>query len=160
MLLEVNVHEIDLMLGILGEAVSVHGAGRHFPEAEEDFESFITAQVHFRNGAVGTFTSVVGDCIGRHTAEIYLSGGTIYYDSLLEQVIVAKKGGDRETLAYKDIHPEWENGVAREMREFAEACLGEHPVSIPPEQGLRAVEVAQAAYQSAATGQTVTLPLS
>jgi len=159
LLLEVNVHEIDLMLGILGDAHSVTAAGKFFPESQEDFENFITAQIRFKSGALGTITSVCGDYIGRHTAEIYLSSGTIYYDSLLEQVIIGRKGQEREVLAYKDIHPEWEGGVAREMREFAEACLGECPVTIPPEQGMRAVEVAQAAYRSAAEGTTVILPL-
>jgi predicted dehydrogenase len=159
LLLEVNVHEIDLMLGILGEAESVTGAGRHFPDTEEDFESFITAQIRFKSGAIGSITSVRGDNIGRNTAEIYLTGGTIYYDSMLEQLIICRNGKEREVLPYKDIHPEWENGVGREIREFAEACLGEHAVTIPGERGLRAVEVAQAAYQSAAEGATVTLPL-
>ncbi|MBI5092691.1 MAG: Gfo/Idh/MocA family oxidoreductase [Candidatus Hydrogenedentes bacterium] len=159
LLLEVNVHELDLMLQILGPASSVTAIDRRFPNSEVDFSDFITAQIEFQNGSIGTITSSCGDQLGRHSGEVFLTNGTIYYESLLDQVLIGQSGKEREVFPYAEIHPEWENGVAREMREFIEACLGQREISIPGEDGLRAVELAQAAYQSAAEKRTVHLPL-
>ncbi len=159
MLLEVNVHEIDLMLCILGEAVSVQALGKRFINDEVDDEDFITFQVAFKNGTIGTCTSSSIDRITRNSGEVFCEKGTIYYDSVTSTLRVGRDGEDLEVLAYRDIHPEWEDGVTREIREFAEACLGERPVTIPGEDGLRAVEIGEAAYQSVQEGRVIHLPL-
>jgi predicted dehydrogenase len=158
-LLEVNAHEIDLMLQILGPARSVSAAGSHFINEEIDYEDFITLHLEFENGGIGTFTGVQCDYIGRSTAEIFCEKGTVYYDSIEQKVRVARDGHEPEAFAYNDIHPEWESGTYREIREFIETCLGEHPVSIAGEEGLRVVEIGQAAYLSAREKREVALPL-
>ncbi len=159
LLMEINAHEIDFMLQILGEAVSVQAVGDRFVNMENDYEDFIDAQVSFRNGGIGTLTSTSCDHLGRYLGEIFLENGTFYYDSLPGKLWIGKKGEERREMAYADIHPEWEDGVSYEMREFVEACLGEHPIPIPGEDGLRVVEVAEACYRSINERGVVTLPL-
>lgn len=159
LLLEVNVHEIDLMLCILGHATSVTAAGANFIMKDVDYEDFITAHIQFANGCLGSITSVYCDFVGHNNGEIYLQDGTIYYNSLASQVCIARKGESVERIPYDQIHPEWEPGVDREIREFIETCLGSHPVTIPGEDGMRAVEVGEAAYISARENRTVRLPL-
>lgn len=157
LLLEVNVHEIDLMLRILGEAASVSAVGKNFINDEVDYEDFVNAQIHFKNGGIGTITSGCCDALGRNSGEIYLTGGTIYYDSLSQAVYVGREGQERQVIPYAEIYPAGESGVAREVREFIEVCLGEGPITIPGEDGLRAVEIGEAAYQSIAIGAPVFL---
>lgn len=159
MLLEVNVHEIDLILRVMGAATSVSAIGKHFSNDEIDYEDFVSANLTFANGGLGSMTSVQWDLLGKNNAEIYLEKGTIYYDSYSQTAHITKGDGEREVHHYADIHPEWENGLYREMREFADACLGEGPITIPGEDGMRAVEVAEACYVSLREGRTVTLPL-
>ncbi len=155
LLLEVNVHEIDFMRCILGEAVSATASGSRFMNDEIDYEDFIAATIAFEGGGIGSLT--VGNCdyLGRYTGEVYLERGSIYFDSLTQEVRIQREGGEKETLPYAEVHPEWENGVYREMREFIETCLGEHPATIPGEEGLRNVAVAEACYESIRTGQRV-----
>jgi predicted dehydrogenase len=159
LLLEVNAHEIDFMCCLLGEAASVTALGNRFVNEEVDYEDFVSAQILFKNGRIGSLTSAGTDYLGRYTGEVYLDNGTIYYDSLSQLVHVMRRGGEKEIIPYAEIHPEWENGVYREMREFIETCLEERPVTIPGEEGLRAVEIGEACYRSIREKRPVTLPL-
>lgn len=161
MLPEVNVHEIDLMLRILrDDPMSVCALGRNFAYPDVDYEDFITAQVAFAGGGIGSVTSVCSDWVGRNSGEFYFDNGTIYYDNLSAQVHLAKAGQEKTVVSYEELTQKYdENGVEREMREFIEMCLGEHGPTIPGEQGMAALEVCQAAYLSAREGRIVELPL-
>jgi predicted dehydrogenase len=46
------------------------------------------------------------------------------------------------------------------MREFVEAILDEHPVTISGDEGLRNVEIAEACYRSIQERQPIPLPLT
>ncbi len=159
MLLEINAHEIDFMRCILGEAASVSATGNRFNNLENDYEDLIFAQIVFANGGMGSLTAAACDYMGRYTGEVFCEKGTIYYDSVAKTLHVQRDGTEKEVVAYDDVHPEWENGVYREIREFAETCMGEHPATIPGEEGLRNVEIAEACYQSIREGRPVSLPL-
>ena len=159
LLLEVNVHEIDLMLCIMGEAASVTALAGPLVDDTVDYEDSVAGIVRFQNGAVGSVMSAGCDFIGKNSGEIYLEKGTIYYESMTGQLHIGRAGQDKEVLAYGDIDTDREGGVYRELREFAEACLGERPITIPGEDGLRAVEVAEAMYASAREQRTIELPL-
>ena len=52
-----------------------------------------------------------------------------------------------------------ESPVAREVREWVDAVLDDTPVTIPGSDGRKAVELAEAAYESARSGKPVRLPL-
>lgn len=159
LLLEVNAHEIDFMRCLLGDAVSVWANGNHFHNPENDYEDLIFAQVSFANGGIASLTSVAWDHLGRYTGEVFCEKGTIYYDSVTKEMQVQHDGGEREVIAYDAVHPEWENGVYRELREFVETCLGEHAPTISGEEGLRNVEIAEACYRSIQEERPVALPL-
>jgi len=160
LLLEINAHEIDYLRCLLGEAKFVSAMGGHFINDEIDYEDFITAHIGFENEGIGSLTSNSCDYLGKYTGEVYCEGGTIYYDSVSQCVRVMREGAEKEKLPYAEIHPEWENGVYREIREFAEACLGEGPITIPGEEGLRNVEIGEACYRSIEEGRPIALPLS
>lgn len=159
LLLEINAHEIDFMRGILGEAVSVSAHGGHFANPENDYEDLLFAEMAFANGGLGSLASVAWDHLGRYTGEVFCEHGTIYYDSVTKIVQVRREAGEPVVTAYDDVHPEWENGVYREIREFAETCLGEHGATIPGEEGFRNVEIAEACYRSISERRPISLPL-
>jgi len=159
LLYEINVHEIDFMCEILGQPTTVTALGKRFVNDEVDYEDFVTAQIAFADGGLGSLTASSCDHIGRYTGEVFLEKGTIYYDSVTSTCDVRKEDEVKEKLRYEDIGRDWESGVYREMREFVEACLGEHRITIPGEDGRRAVEVAQAGCLSIDESRTVTLPL-
>jgi predicted dehydrogenase len=161
MLPEVNVHEIDLMLCLLGRVQAVSAVGANLANKQVDYEDFMTGHLTFEHGRFGSVTSAVCDHLGKSSGELLCERGSIYYESGTSELRIAKEGCAAETLPYREIHPEWESGVYREMREFVETCRGEHPATIPGEDGLRAVEVTEAMYLSArAGGRPVTLPLT
>jgi len=160
-LFEVNIHEVDLMLNILGPAAEVRALGKNFCSKDVDYEDFITIQVAFQNGCMGNLTSVYCDFVGQNSGEVYLDRGTIYYNSRMKQVLVGREGGEVLVQEYDGLPADWEPGVVREVREFIEACLGERAVTIPGEDGLRALEICEAAYLSAGEGgRIVPLPLA
>jgi len=159
LLMEINAHEIDFMRCILGEAVSVSAMGNRFSNTENDYEDLIFAQISFAGGGMGSLASAACDHLGRYTGEVFCERGTVYYDSVAKMVHIQRGGGEKEVVAYEDVHPEWESGVCREVREFAETCLGEHPATIPGEEGLRNVEIAEACHKSMQEGRPISLPL-
>lgn len=159
-LYEINIHELDLVACILGDPTSVTAAGAYLVNTEVDYEDYVSAHLCFSGNRHAMMTSIGFDYIGRNGGEVYLERGTISYDNIAGEVCVGRAGRELERIPYADIGKEWENGVYREMREFVETCLGEHPATIPGEEGLRAVEICQAIYESARTGQRVELPLA
>lgn len=156
---EVNVHEIDLMCRILGKPVAVTALGNRFINQENDYEDFSTLQIEFENGGIGSVTSGCCDYLGKNSSEIFMEQATFYIDGFTREVNIGKADGSRETLPIGEIHPEWENGYYRELREFITACRGEGPVTIPGEEGMRALEVAQAACISITEHRRIELPM-
>ena len=156
---EVNIHEIDLMLNILGEATAVDALGAQLVNFENDYEDYMSVHIAFGDGGIGSVTSACCDYLGQNAGEILFEKGTVYYSSLAGELRIRRRGEDMQVIPTSEVGKDWENGVRREMREFAEACLGEHPVTIPGEEGLRAVEVCEAAYLSAHQRQRIILPL-
>lgn len=159
LLLEINVHEIDFMRCIMGEAASVSALGKRFINKETDYEDFITVQIAFASGGFGCLTSASCDFLGKYAGEVFLEKGSISFDSSSQLVRIAKVDQEKQEIPYREVHPEWESGVYREMREFVEACLGEHPITIPGEEGMKAVEIAEACYLSIKESRRVVLPL-
>lgn len=159
LLMEINAHEIDFMRCILGEAVSVSAMGKRFCNEENDYEDLIFAHIAFAGGGMGSLATAACDHLGRYTGEVFCEKGTVYYDSVAKTIHIQREGAAQEIIAYDDVHPEWENGVYREMREFVETCLGRHPATISGEDGLRNVEIAEACYRSIREGRPVLLPM-
>ena len=145
---EMNIHEIDLMIRILGDPVRVTAGGGRFANQQVDYEDFISANIEFANGSIGSVTSSCHDLHGRNSGELLCRNGAAYYDSVSGTVRIARTGQDTEILPYAEIGKDWEPAVPREMREFVEACLGEYPITIPGEEGMMAVAVCEAAYKS------------
>jgi UDP-N-acetyl-2-amino-2-deoxyglucuronate dehydrogenase len=158
-----GVHDIDTIRHLLGEVSRVHAVTgpKLYPDIT-DYEDSIAITLEFASGAVGSVqVSTFYPMATYRTSfdyEIVCENGGIAYDS--RQVAIHSQLKDRpptttffegygHDVAYDE---EWSSFAAWVLR-------GEPPV-LTGEDGLRCVEIMQAAYISVANGAPVDLPLA
>ena len=161
LLMEINSHEIDFMRCAAGEVDSVFCLAEHYVDPRLQMPDLIYVLLRFKSGAIGHLHSSAASAIGESSAKIQCDKGSLFYRHAFgfDSDIIWKtfEGKEPERVLTQDVKVE--DGVVREVREFVEAVLEDKPVTIPGEEGRANVEVAQAAYESARTGQLVKLPL-
>ena len=138
-------HLLDVLLWMTGLEVDEIQAYIENFESEVDINSALTAR--FTNGALGNI-SVVGNSpasgmweditIWGTKAAVYMRNGQMTY----------KTGGDAS-------EPTGLPGAQSPDRNFIDAILGRDEVQVPPECGLRVIELTEAAWESARTGAPV-----
>ena len=154
-LMEVNAHELDLMGHICGDAVSVCASAHRYLRQRMQTPDQVFMIVNFKRGAMGQLHSSSASAIGEVNCRVQCrEGAVLYRGSTLQH---GKFGEEPETIESSEI--EVENAVAREVREWVDAVLDDTPVTIPGSDGRKAVELAEAAYESARSGKPVRLPL-
>jgi predicted dehydrogenase len=160
-LMEINSHEIDFMRCIAGDVESVFCFAEHYVDPQLKMPDLVYVLLKFKSGAIGHLHSSMASAIGEGSAKIQCEKGSLFYRNVfgLESDIIWKtfEAKEPQRVATKEVKVE--DGVVREVREFIESVLEDKPVTIPGEEGRAAVEVAQAAYESARTGELVQLPL-
>jgi myo-inositol 2-dehydrogenase/D-chiro-inositol 1-dehydrogenase/scyllo-inositol 2-dehydrogenase (NAD+) len=155
-LFEINAHEIDFMRQIMGEAKRVTANTGRFVETEIDYEDLAMLLIEFENGGYGQL--LAGHCaqIGIYDMRLYCTNGTVVCPS--GGPMRYKKVGEEEVTATPE-QLQAEPGVRREVREFVECVLNDTEPTIPGEEGVHNVEIAEAALLSAAEHRPVDLPL-
>jgi len=154
-LYEVNVHEVDYLCQILGEPTQAYGATAKFVESQHDLEDLAVATFRFAGGGIGLLQG--GSCspLGRYEVAVFCDQGDLFVDRGVGVIRYKKIGQDPQEEQASAIQAE--RPVQREIREFVEAVTDGKPVTIPGEDGRRAIAMIEAAYKSAATGQVVTI---
>lgn len=156
-LLEINAHEIDFMRCICGEAATVFAQARRAAGGAYDYPDTFFVQVGYRDGAIGLLHSGIASPVGEYHMAVQGTsgalvnggfGGPIRYAAMGEQETVV----DASTL-------EAEEPYHHELRLFVEALRDGRESPIPGREGRAVVEIAEAAYRSANTGEIVQLPL-
>lgn len=155
-LFEVNAHELDYMRAILGEAKQVYAAipapvapGTNIPAI-----NYVTVQ--FWQGGVGLLNSNVLLPQGEYQIAITCEQGSIRcsWGSVEYQHV----GGEKQAVPAAELEA-MPQGVPVEIGSFVEWVLhGKAPV-VTAQDGRAAVELAEAANRSGASGQPVVLPL-
>jgi predicted dehydrogenase len=155
-LFEINAHEIDFMRQIMGEAKRVTAGTGQYVETEIDYEDLAMLLIEFENGGYGQL--LAGHCaqIGVYEMKLYCTGGTVMAGGPWG-LQYRKVGGEEVVVSAED--QQTEPGVRREVREFIECLLNDTPPTIPGEEGVRNVEIAEAALLSSAEHRAVDLPL-
>ncbi len=140
-------HLLDIALWMTGLEVAEVQAYMDYFDAEVDINSALS--LRFRNGALGT-VAVVGNSPASGIWEDITIWGT-------KAVVYIRRG----ELFYKTQHSnevyEVNNlpGSTTPDQNFIDAILGRDQVQVPPECGLRVIELTEAAWASAAGGQPV-----
>ena len=156
-LFEVSIHEIDFMRHILGDAEWVTAAMGHHVVPDIDYEDTALLLIGFRGGREGQLLAGHSAHLGTYDGKIFLTKGTAYFTSWPNQIRYRAEGGEEQLVDPDTLR--YEPGVQREVREFVECVLNDTPPTIPGEEGLRNVEIAEAALISATDRRLVTLPL-
>ena len=155
-LFEINAHEIDFMRQVMGEARRVTAGLGQYVETEIDYEDLAMLLIEFEGGGYGQL--LAGHCaqIGTYEVKLYCTNGTVlcHHGAPLRY---RKVGEDEVVPTAAEL--EAEPGVRREVREFVECLLNDTAPTIPGEEGVRNVEIAEAALISSAEHRPVDLPL-
>ena len=127
--------------------------------------------VEFENGCRGLAEESWAKLGGMDDrAEVYGSDGVAYADLLRGNSIhtysragygyAVEKAGSSTGWSFTMYEEAWNYGFPQEMAHFVDCVLNDKQPLVTGEDGRIVMEVIFAAYQSAATGQTVTLPFS
>lgn len=154
LLFEINVHEFDFMRAVMGEAAEVSAMTENFTRPDFDYEDHAIVTVRFRNGGLGLLESSAATAIGATEGQITGEGGSIHYDWGNNTVRYRKVGGD-----VVDVPVEKDAGrsVQSELASFARWVLYDEAPLVTAEDGRRAVQLAEAAYRSAAEKRSIIL---
>lgn len=160
-------HNLDLWQWICGVPQAVRAncyvAKHHNMEVEDD----VTIFAEYACGATGVFITSTGDFPGTNRLEITGSGGKLvleggkltHYKLKVDERTFCQMPEDEqnvvEKVVYEDVPCQGHEAV---LRNFAAAILHGEPLIATGEDGLRELQLSNAAYLSAWTGQAVQLP--
>ena len=164
------VHPAYLIRWLLGDVVQVSClfAGRR--RVEMTAEDTAVATLLFASGALAEMTATFGIAYGPFDHAVMLHGSEGYLELRSGagrpgrphdlRAIAPKLFGDRE-LHEVDVPPSesWGTGFRRMWADYAAAIVEGTTPRVTGEDGLRAVEIIEAAYRAQASGCAVHLPL-
>jgi predicted dehydrogenase len=169
------IHQLDAMLwftGLPARVTARASRARHDIEVEDD----VMALLEFPNGGRGTIVASTVDPVGSDRIEIHGEQCSLMMDEHELRVGTfdgpAQKLSDESTNHFDRVPVTWEDvsvppvspgGYDYMMdahRDFVTAITERRPPRITPEEGTRAVEVANAVYLSAILGDPIELPLA
>jgi len=169
------IHQLDAMLwftGLPARVTARASRARHDIEVEDD----VMALLEFPNGGRGTIVASLVDPVGSDRIEIHGEQCSLMMDEHQLRVGTfdgpAQKLSDESKNHYDPVPVSWEDvevppvspgGYDYMMdahRDFVGAITERRPPRITPEEGTRAIEVANAVYLSAILAAPVELPLA
>jgi predicted dehydrogenase len=157
-----GVHDLDFLRSIAGEATSVVACAPMKVHEDTDFEDAITMVISYASGAIASlsatwlFTGVpFRDAFG---IQIALEHGSISYDPARSFVEARGADGTVEHFEF-DRDSGFEPAFRREFASFAASVRDGAPPIVTGLDGLRCVELMEAAERSIAVGAPVALPL-
>jgi UDP-N-acetylglucosamine 3-dehydrogenase len=154
-LFEVNVHELDYMRHIMGEAATVYATMGHFTDSPVEYEDYAATHIRFRNGGIGLLQSGTSAAAPQHGMIVYCERGTVAISG--GGVRYTPAGGQEVVIEADSI--EKEDAIRHEVGSWVNWILKRTPPAVYWKDGMAAVELAEAAYRSAASGKPVKLPL-
>jgi predicted dehydrogenase len=156
-----GVHDVDTLRFLLGEVAAVFAVEGPKLHDNTDYADSLAVTLRFASGAVGSLqVSPYFPMFGYRRAfsyQIVGEHGGVWYDPVRMTVEYQVGDSPRTVTTFDD----WGFDVAyaAELRSFARWALADEPPLLTGEDGLRCVEIMQAAYLSAASGREIRLPL-
>lgn len=158
MLHESNIHELDFMRAICGEAVEVDAKLERLARVEADYEDSALVVVRYASGALGLMRGSYASTLPTFEGRIICEQGTIAYDWRRLR-IEYRMVGEVESRVLELSQSDFEDGYTLEQRSFVDWVLDGTPPVVTAADGRAAVELCEAAYLSAERGGPVRLPL-
>ena len=157
-----GVHDIDFLRSICGEAGSVFARSPVKTDHRSDYEDAISLMIQFESGVVGTlqvcpFSGVrtFREAFGVH---IVLERGGVLYNPSDFSVSIQGWEGQEERFEF-DNEAGFREAYTTELTSFAGWVMEDREPILTGWDGLRCVEIMEAAYLSARCGREVQLPL-
>jgi UDP-N-acetyl-2-amino-2-deoxyglucuronate dehydrogenase len=165
------IHNVDLLLWLMGPATHVCGFTATLAHERIEVEDTAVACLRFRNGALGVIEATTSVHPGLpKTIAVHGDRGTavIEQEDVLRWDFTPETGADREVKARFAQKVGASGGAsdpaaishvyhARQLADFLEAIQSGRRPAVDGREGRRAVEVILAVYRSAETGRTVEL---
>lgn len=160
-LLAQAIHPAYVIRWILGdvEEIACFRSRRHVVDMTA--EDTAVALLRFRSGAVAEMTGTFGMQVGPYDHSIALYGPQGYVEIDSKRGVLAlseRRFGDREVHPLLS-DPAWGRGFARMWQDYARGIATGAETRVTGEDGKRAVEIIQGAYQAADERRTISLPL-
>ncbi|TVP98767.1 MAG: gfo/Idh/MocA family oxidoreductase [Planctomycetaceae bacterium] len=165
------IHSVDLLLWLMGPVAEVHARTATLTHERIEVEDVAVANLLFQNGALGVIeatTTAFPGCLKR--IEISGSAGTaILEEEDLKQWQFAEESAEDEAIRQRmtdrtktgggagDPAAIGHHGHTELFNEFTAAIREDRVPSIDGTEGRRSVELIEAIYRSARTGQSVRL---
>jgi len=158
-----GVHDVDTLRHLLGEVAEVYAViGPKLHPEVSDQEDSIVVHLRFANGAVGTLQVSTHFPMATYRTgfgyQIVCERGGIGYDPRQVAVTAQLQGQPPEVVFFEGHNADAAYDV--EWSSFAAWILRAEPPVLTGVDGLRCVEILQAAYIAADTGAPVRLPLA
>jgi predicted dehydrogenase len=157
-LIDMGNHCINLLEMFLGP---VERVSCFVNRSVQDYESedSAVAMLRFASGAMATVDAFfcIPDASSRNRLELYGSRGSILAENTIGQAPQGHMQALLETGETIDITPTPVNTYRAEIEEFSQAILENRPSSLSGEAGLHSQKVMAACYESARSGQAVTV---
>ncbi|MCD6338036.1 MAG: Gfo/Idh/MocA family oxidoreductase [Verrucomicrobia bacterium] len=164
-------HNLDILQWLCGMPSMVRGFCQLGRYHEIEVEDNVTAYMEWPNQAVGAFITSTGEAPGTNRLEIAGTRGKLVLENdrllfirnetdMIEFSKTAKAGFARPDIWKVEIP--FDNAPAQHAtltQNFVDAILDGTPLIAPGEEGVRSVELANAALYSSLIGQPVQLPL-
>lgn len=157
LLLEVNAHEIDYMLFLMGPVESVKGLALNLNQWG-DCDDAIALQIRFRSGGIGMLHSSMASSVGEYRVHLQCACGNLLHGGW---------GGDLRYQAFADDKPTTVSAESlgggpdpyeRELISFFDWVESDTAPLFTGETGRAVVAVAEAAYRSIESGEEEPAP--
>jgi len=164
-------HNLDLIQWLAGMPARVRGFCQLGRYHQIEVEDNVTVYFEYPNGATGVFITSTGEAPGANRLEIAGTRGRLVLEqgrlSFLRNEIPMDEFSRTSKAGFArpdtwQIEVPFDNAPAQHAtitQNFVDAILDGSPLIAPAEEGMRSVELANAALYSSLTGQTVELPL-
>lgn len=151
MLLEVNSHELDYMLFLMGEADTVFALGRNLTH-NADFDDAIFVQIHFKNGGIGMLHSSLSSPIGEYRVHIQCTNGNMVHGGWGGDLRYQAFDSGESTVVKREDLNDRPDPYDWELISFFDWIRDDTTPFFTGETGRANVAVAEAAYRSLQTG--------
>lgn len=151
-LYEIGVHELDFMCCLLGRPERIYATRQKVRPGTQEMEDTVSMLVRFECGASAQYDGGTGWGETKYEMALCYEKATLLSAEALNSAALKTVSTDGKTKSDLECG-ETEDPVTRQVREWLECLRDGRPVPTPGEEGRAAVRMAEAAYQSAETGE-------